>query len=327
MKNKNMKIIKVLIVLMIFIALIIGALITVLNRQKVSTNTAKDNENSTNEIIDENEYFTIKMMLNQYYLAVNNLNANIEDLDIEDLSKINITDIETEQNKKIAIEYYTNIGKESLLKILDKNCIEALSLNADNLVQNFEQYKNSGYTIDKVSTSKKNEKFDIYYVEGLLDYKKDFKIIIRVDLENHTFSIYTEDYINKKSYNATKMDEFAINENMNIEQNEENGYTKMIVNDEILSQYYLSDYGKLVIYYPEIAYERLEEEYKKNSFATFDRYKSAIENSNKDYTDLQLVKYEVSKENNYKIYTCTDQYGDTYAFKAVNVMNYTIEIQ
>lgn len=271
------------------------------------------------KVTNRDEYYVVKTILNKYYNAINYLNADIED--------IGVIGIETVQEKKEVIDEYTESGIIILQEILDKECISYLNLNENNIASKFEKYKNSYFTIKDMYSVEKNINTYLYYVTGLLDDSKEYKLIVKLDSYNQTFSIYSDEYIENKGYDETSIEkEFDIEGIEYIEENSNNKYTINNITDEIMARYYLYDYGNTVRRNIEKAYDLLDEEYKKEKYPSLEKYKEYIENSDKRYELLELKNYSVKEYENYIKFICKDQYGDTYIFEDSGIMNYTLKL-
>ena len=271
------------------------------------------------KVTEKDEYYMVKTILNKYYNAINYLNADIEQL--------GVVDIETEKEKKEVIKQYTNEGINILQDILDKECIEYLKLDNTNIAEKFEQYKNDNFTIKNMYTVEKNINTSLYYINGLLDDLKEYKLIVKTDSYNKTFSIYSGEYIENKGYDENSIEnEFNIDGIEYIEKNDNNEYVKKVITNHTMAQYYLYDYGSIVARNVEKAYELLDEEYKNRKYPTLEKYKEYIEKSDKNYQLLELSDYSSKENDNYTEFICKDQYGDTYIFKDTGIMEYKLRL-
>lgn len=318
------KILPIIIVIMILIIMIISFLLIILLRKDESI--IKEGEDighidfsKVDKVTDRNEYYAIKTVLSQYYNAINYLDASIEELDV--------IDITSETEKENIIQQYTTRGIEILGNILDKDCINELSLNTENLLQRFKQYKNKSFMIENIHFVKKNININLYYITGLLDYEREFKLIVKTDSYTGTFSIYSQDYIEEKNYDKNSIEtNFEKDQMQYIAKNDDNEYSINIITDKTMAQYYLYDYGDRVLNDRKNVYSMLDPSYKEKRFKTYNEYDEYIKESNKFYNLLELKSYSVEKKEEYNIYTCKDQYGDTYIFKEMAVMEYSIQL-
>lgn len=313
-------ILSIILIIIISIAIIIAILLKNIENVENPKLPQHIDFSKIDKVENRNEYYAIKTIIEKYYNAINNLNANIEDLDI-------MIDINSKEEEKKIIEQYTLESQKILEDMIDKECISYLSLNQNNMVSIFEKYKNSNYSIQEMYYVEKNINTNLYYVEGLLDNIKEFSLIIKVDIYTNTFSIYTQDYIEKNQYDKMSIEKyFNIDTIEYIEKNDNNKYIENNITDQMMAQYYLYDYGDKVINNEEKAYELLDEEYKKNRFPDYEEYKKYIEKSKKRYNLLQLSEYSIEKYEKYIEFICKDQYGDIYIFKDTGIMKYTLQL-
>lgn len=272
------------------------------------------------KLTSRNEYYAVKQVVNQYYHTMNQLDANIEDLDIA-------IDITSEEQKQNIIDQYTQQSVEILQDMIDTEAIQALSFTKENLAQKMKPYKSSTFTIEEIDYVKKSVNISIYYVIGILDSGKQAQLIVKTDSYTQTFSIYPQEYIERNHY-----DKNSIQSNFNtdgieyITQNSHNHYVVNEITDQIMAQYYLYDYGDMVSNNLEKAYELLNENYKEKRFPTYQEYANYIQESNKTYQLLELTSYSVKEKEGYNEFTCQDQYGNTYIFEEKSIMDYTVQL-
>ena len=165
---------------------------------------------------------------------------------------------------------------------------------------------------------------------------------------NTAFSILPIDKAAYEQYAASTLGTVQTKE---IPQNKYNKINLTILSEAELVEKYFKNYIKNAIYYPEEAYKSLDAEYRDKRFGSFDEYKKYIElnysklismdvNSIKKYENFNneeeysqyifnlelkgLDKYLINNYNNYTQYTCIDDYGNYYIFKAAATMRYTL---
>lgn len=259
------------------------------------------------EVLEENDYYTIKSIIDTYYTNVNN--------------SLTYTSETNQADKQLILG--------SLLNIIDQEALTYLGINEGNIVEFIQEYKNDVYVIEKMYRVEKTVNTNMYYIKLSLDYKKEVGLIVKTDSYNETFSIYPEKYVEDKNLDENSLKtEFKIDDIEYIQKNYANTYTVQNVTDSMVVQYYLTDYGRTVIADKQKAYELLDNQYKQNRFSTFNEYSKYINEDIKNYKDLQVVKYYVSKDENddTTIYSCTDQYGNVYIFKENSIMDYSLQL-
>ena len=106
---------------------------------------------------------------------------------------------------------------------------------------------------------------------------------------------------------------------------EENYYKKVSVSDQEMSENYFIDYRDNRLYFPEEAYNSLDETYRNRRFSSFDEYKEYLEKNRITIASSGLRQYSVSEENGKKVYTCVDQNNNYYTFIEDAVMQYTVK--
>lgn len=272
------------------------------------------------KLTERNEYYAVKQVISQYYNAINNLDANIEELDIA-------IDITSEEQKQNIIDQYTEQAIDTLQDMIDVEAIKELSLKEENFVQKMKPYKSTNFTIEDIYYVRKSTNLSLYYIDGLLDKEKQAQLIVKTDSYTGTFSIYPQEYIEKKNY-----DKNSIQSNFNTEKiqyitkNNHNQYKINQITDKIMAQYYLYDYGDMVSNHLEKAYGLLNETYKEKRFPTYEEYANYIQTSNKIYNLLELKSYSVKQKEGYQEFTCEDQYGNIYIFEEKSIMQYTVQL-
>lgn len=108
-----------------------------------------------------------------------------------------------------------------------------------------------------------------------------------------------------------------------IERYEINEILYLYTPEEYVAKKYLSEYINLMDFYPEKAYELLDDEMKENKFASYDSFKYYIDSLNKSIKVKEYgYKLEKSKKNMYVI----DMLGNTFIFREKSLMDYTVLI-
>lgn len=309
-----------ILIAIIIICIILIVILLILLKDKIIINH-EEKHTEYDEIAtvkDRDEYYMVKTILNKYFNTINLLDA--------DLNTIGVM-YETKEEEERLIEEYTNIGIEQLQQLLDKEAIHSLNLDKDNIKEAFIKYKNTNYSIEKIYIVQKNINTNLYYIKGQLDYKTEFNVVVKTDSYTNTFSIYPSQYLEFKNYHHSNIEtDFNIEGIEYIEKNNNNSYEKNVITDLVMAQYYLYDYGYLVSNYPEEAYKLLDEEYKNIRFPTFEEYNTYIKQSNKNNSLLKIKNYSIEETEEATIFTCIDEYGDTYIFKDKDIMNYKLQL-
>lgn len=320
MKNKGFIILAIIIIIIIIIITTILLLITkkYLNSDNYETDFEQQvliEPDEKIEILDnKNKYFAIKRALYSIITNIQKINGEIEYND-------EISSVQQEELKKEALEE----GTEYFEGIIDSQYINEMNFKKQDIVNVAKKYDKYNLTIDKIYAYNKSNYIDIMLVYAYIG-NEEFSIIMKMDTDNQTFSIFLNDYIEKYNYNESmNVDNIKINEEP-IKENNNNTFEYININDESMAQYYLYDYGEKVSNNINLAYKNIDEQYKKERFSTLESYKKYIDNSEKNYQLLKLQSYLVEKLDNYTIYTCIDQYGNKYIFKETSIMQYTVQL-
>lgn len=325
-KNLLLYIIIIIAILLIILTIILFSLLQKNNNniQAENYNLYEESSLGVNKVIDRNEYCAIKMILDNYFNVINYINADIQDIDLRDLES---RDISSENKRKEILEEYTIKSAEIIENLLDKECIEYLSLNQDKIIKEFQQYKSKDYIIENMYYINKNINTTLYYIDGMLDNNKGFKLIVKTDSYTETFSIYSQGYIESKNIDETNLEEkFSIQSVEYIEQNDNNTLIMNDITDKYMAQYYLENYGNMILNDLEKSYEMLDDNYKQKKFPTYDSYKNYIKSSNIKYNLLELQSYYFKEFDEYNEFSCKDQYNNVYIFKETSVMEYTVQL-
>lgn len=208
--------------------------------------------------------------------------------------------------------------------------------------------KNSRLMLDPVYRVD-NEAGNVNFVSFKINNQNIYGIII-LDGANQTFKILKAsetDYNNAKNHNI----ESKYKEYIKIDEKTFNKYEYSIVEDADIIKQYFNDYIQKANYYPEEAYNILDEKYKTNKFNTFLDFQNYlnqrkeqlealdiynIKTSNDFKTDEEyesylmnfkskgLKQYLIKDYETYRLYICIDDYDNYYAFKETGAMEYSL---
>lgn len=317
-----MKWLKVTICSIIIIIILLIILLLVLVNNKSNNPSTPEQESPKIEtepienaniirVSDRNDYYTIKYILDTYFRYINYIDANAEDLELTNIS-----------NQQEIIQEYTNIAIKSLKNIVDKDYLEKDKTD-EKIREDLAKSKNKTFRVNKLYAQDKSLRQTAYFAYVTLDFKKEIKLIIKIDSISNCFSILPEDYINENGYSEDNLNQIEVKD---IISNDDNEYEYISVTDRMMAESYLEDYATIIMKDRKKSYEMLDEEYKQQRFLTLAEYENYINNANKDYEMISLKEYAISVEKDNKIYTCKDQYGNTYIFKEKGIMEYDVQL-
>lgn len=325
--NKLKKIMLIFaIIIFVTIVILIYMLITSKKEDDIENKIIIDDDTSLNggnqdtlsekmeKVTNIADYFAVKDIVNRYFNYTSYLNCKIEDLQIVITSDINQNEV-LEEYKKDAIKVLKNM--------LDKDYIEEFNINDDKIYNNFKIYTKDTPYIKEMYTFKKYSNVKVFLIEGILkNSKKDYKLLVKMDTENITFSIFPEEYIEKYNYNKDNAD-FLMNSD-SIADNDDNIARYTNVNDAELATYYMNDYKEKILLNEKYAYDILDETYKEKRFQTFENFKKYVSDNKSKIEDIKIEKYKVNNYDDYIEYVCIDNYGNYYIFKETAIMDYTL---
>ena len=318
---------KWIIILVIILIIIIGILIGTIyqNRGKIVYGIDEEYveieyelETAIRKVSNRNNYYIVKTCVNKFYTYY----AAIYDIESENY----IIDEET----KISIENTQKQYAEVIYNMLDTRYIEFNQITKENILTKLESFNNSVVNITNMYVSEKTANMSVYIVEGKIREVvtgeiSDFQIMLQIDSLNRSFSIFLQDYINEKYKSGfTEGSELDISVPDNIEKNEDNTYDYNSITDETYVSDLFNKYKEEVLYNTELAYEHLDEEYKKCRFETLENFKEYAKNNIRKNVIMQLDKYQITKYDDYTQYVCVDQNGNYYIFRETSVMNYSL---
>lgn len=323
--GKSKKYIIILTILLCVIGMVIGILSRYLNKINGKTEKQPINQIAQKDIFisvdDYRIYYTIKGILNKYILYMKQVNGDT----YVNASKLNMTAEKLEDEMQ-------NDGIKAIKKILDEQYINDLNVT-DNQIKNL-QYKyvqNGGYTkeveynlnIDDVLINGMAPNIKLALINARLN-GNDLNLIIKLDTENDTYSIFLEDYISKYNYKKD-MNEKDIT--IGSEQIQKNTYNRNINIDPtesyIVSQYF-SEYKTKMLNDAEEAYKLLDKEYGQKKYGSYENFKHHIDTNRENIEYASIDKYQITEHSGMKEYVCLDKEGRYYIFIEEEVSKYRV---
>jgi len=319
--------------IIILIILVIIAIIAILVLLKSKYKNGIPNEipyngevivnNSLEKVNIRNNYYTVKKIVENYYVALCDLNKTNQDSSTSE----NEGEVEYSQHVDVEVEY----AKDNLYSFFNEKYIKESGLTTNNIQEILGSYKNLYVLINEMYVRDITETTKMYFVFGNLINKdtlnkEEFELMVEVDSNNSTFNIYTSDYVKKYNlYELSKKSDFNNDyEITKIENRKYNSYEFNIIDDETYCIDLLEDYTEAIKYNLNYSYNRLDEEYKKTKFGTIEEFKKYINNHKERYASIRLEKYQKTQENEDIQYVCLDQNGNYYIFKEISPFNYIV---
>ena len=141
--------------------------------------------------------------------------------------------------------------------------------------------------------------------------------IVRVDVYNLAYEI--------KEIKESDIDKISIKEDeTEILNNGNNNFKyKQISIEETVKMYY-EEINRLELEETEQMYNKLNEQYKKIRFPTYNDYKVYVEEMKEVIQNSVISKYSVEEKDGYREYTLVDNFNNTYRVRAKGVKNYSV---
>lgn len=262
-------------------------------------------EEKIEKVKNRNKYYTVKMLVERYMTYCNDLNnENLE----TDLRSLTITALDSILGESYKEEF--SINKNSIAEVYE-------NLEQDEVIE-----------ISDIYIVEKDASSNIFLVYGTKKIaQEDFQLMIRTNSRQMIFSVYPEEYMKKYnySYNNKKedFDEIFLEE---LEENEYNKFKYLSISEEKMAVEYFNDLKNKILSNTAETYEILDEEYKNKRFESQEEFNQYVQNNKKDLAKIEINGYQVDNFNDYKIYTCKDQYGNIYTFRETAIKEYTVKL-
>ena len=307
---------KVIIGLLMLCLILCIVLLIFLNREKDNQeNIELENDIIYSDKIEES-VMEKRENLESYYILEQCVYAYLDSINVNNSSYYGYN----KNNEYVKITDENNI----IYNLLSKEYIENNNIVAGNLDNYIDKLEKKVFYIPLKTKFIESDNLYKYAVYGYItdiynEYIKDILIIVNLDFNNSTFSIEpVQENINIENI------ELDVNKLESIEENENNKFSYIQVNEETISSKYLDYYKKMLLSNVNEAYERLNEDYKKNKFKSIELFKEYIKNNRDEILSASLNKYQVNKFDDYTQYICIDQNNNYYIFKETDLQQYTV---
>lgn len=312
-----MKYIKNIIIILFIIIVIVILLILFMNKninEQKYEDSYDNNADTTNidvklkEVDNISLYYTVKSCLEKFYKTVimeiqkDTQEDYIEGGEISYSSLIGVTSDEDRDN--------------AIYNQLDKEFINENNITLSNVYNKIKEIGNR-FLINKMyMIDGENVKYFYVYINNEEDKEILFDIIL--DVNNKTYSIKYQNYVDSDKLEKRNVD--------SIDKNTNNTFEYVNVTDEQMAKNYFNDYKNLLLNNVSKSYDKLEKEYREKRFGNIDNYKEYLKNNQEEFNKIMIKKYLVNNYQDYSEYVCQDQYENYYIFKVTNVMNYEVSL-
>lgn len=191
---------------------------------------------------------------------------------------------------------------------------------------NRQQYKN---IITEMLNSQIDDNVYIFFIKGKgrvieINQQYEFYIMLQMDTNNKTYSIYPQQYIIDKAYNKLKVGDRINIKLEDIKRNTSNQFEFTSKTDLEMANVYFDNFKELIQYYNQDAYNQLNSEYSKKRFGNISKFNSYLKDAN-IVENMVINQYSVKSYRNYTDYICTDQYNNYYIFRQQGgIMRYSV---
>ncbi|MCI8470618.1 MAG: hypothetical protein HFJ35_03910 [Clostridia bacterium] len=258
------------------------------------------------EVCDKNKYYAVEKILNTYIQYIKQTKGII------DFQKYDDNEIEEEGIRKV-------------YDILDRQYISEMGITKEDLSSKIKEYEDYKLVIEKMYLYPITHSLDLYFVYGKID-DNNIQMLIKIDTNNTTFSIFLEDYIEKKNYQIDMLTENIDITNEEIKNNNNNMYRYVEITDEYMAKQYFNSLKDNLINNMQYTYTNLmEEEYRNKKFENIENFKEFINKNKEELSNIKLEKYTINSTDNGIEYVCLDNNQNYYVFKEKAIMNYTFK--
>lgn len=326
-KKKILPIIIILVILLVALILIFAVIAS--GNKSNNENTVEENiveesavDNNFFKTIDDYQtYYTIKNILNNYTVYIKHITGD----EYLDASRLNMTQEEMTTTVQ-------NDGLTAIKAVLDEEYKTDMQINDNTIIENQKKFmKKGGYTEDVP--------YNVTFTNALIGELKpnvklallkakindiEFDVLLKMDLNNKTYSIFYDDYIQKYGYDEnTQKDAMKVSDS-DIQKNDYNSYRDANITDEYLVTQYFSDYKSNMLYNTEQAYSLLNETYRNNKFGDYAKFQDYVNKNKEKFQTANIAGYEINEFDGVREYVCIDQYDRYYIFSERSITNFDV---
>lgn len=240
----------------------------------------------------------------------------------------------------------------AVYSILDNSYINTNGITEENVLDIIRQGipYDGEYKVKEIYVREDTEK-PIYYIYGTIEKnstKTSVYFTMYQDILNISYYLKPITQVEYLSYTSGQTTE---NFEAEIKLTDYNKISNITVTDEEMAEKYLISYIQNARYYPEEAYNSLDEEYKNARFGSYENYLNYLSSKSSelaslDHTSIKdisefsseeeylnytsslqqknMTQYYIYTENDINYCVCTDSYGNYYIFRILDVMNYKL---
>lgn len=301
-----------LITIFITVLIIIGvivAILVLLNREEKNVNMkqyknleeAFQDANKVEEINKKMDYFEVKECLNKY------------------------------------VDYARDESSKRILSVFSDDVKDELGLSEDNIKQKINLLYHikminviyqSLQTVNKIAFEEQTD-IEAFIVKGRASENDDFILIVMMDKNNRTFNIIPKEYIEAKKINISKGNSLDVYREDKIKNNLYNTFKYSTESEEKMGIEYFNMFITELKEDSKVAYERLEEEYKKENYNSYEAFETYIDNNKDEINKMVCTKCTVEYKNNTIEYNCVEKNSNNnFIFtRKENIFDFSVRIE
>lgn len=227
---------------------------------------------------------------------------------------------------------YKDSSPNAIFELLDKEYIKYYNLDTNTFKQKLGTIDSDKLSINEVYKMGQKDNISLYLIKAYELYKnsnksKEFNILLKLDKEKNTFSVYLNDYIIDNNYINLNLGDKVNISLKNIKEKENNTYDSYMEKDINNIENIFYDFKNLCIFYEEYAYKLVDEECKQLKFINYENFDSYITSNFKYIVNMKLIAYEYIQKDGYIEYRCISNEGKVFVFKVTSYITYTVTIE
>ena len=252
------------------------------------------------------------------FSVVNTINTYLEILKFETENQQYVGHYEVENEEQL---------KERVIDLLDENYINKNNINTENFY-NYIDLMNYGYNVIPAEIRVRYDEYITNYIVSVYienlqtnEISKQF-YIIRVDSNNSTFSV------EPVTEGVDNIDDISVDVvNNQIQNHIYNRFNITTTSTEDLIREYMNNFIRLMINYPEIAYENyINTEYRDLRFVNLEEFEKYVSSNKEEINEITPTRYLLEYEDKCKKYVVMDQYDNMYEFYETSTLSYTVRL-
>ena len=210
---RNLKIVIIILsILLVIICTVLGIILHKKNDTNTNQNKDEENISEANNYIDSEILSDSGEPSGEEAIGDINiiLNHNFEEVKYN-AEYYSVVDILNKFNNNIK-DFLLTGNSTSVMEMLSNKYITEFNINENNLKEKVEGLANNEYQITKMYNSVIENNLQIFIVFGKMA-NKEYSYMVTIDINNNTFAISLNDYINKYNINLEPIKDIKVQEN------------------------------------------------------------------------------------------------------------------